>query len=37
MLKKVLIIEDEKNLATVLYDTLCDEFSVVKATNFLSK
>lgn len=31
MLKKVLIIEDEKNLASVLYDTLCDEFSVVKA------
>lgn len=31
MLKKVLIIEDEKNLATVLYDTLCDEFSVMKA------
>ena len=31
MLKKILIIEDEKNLATVLYDTLCDEFSVVKA------
>lgn len=31
MLKKVLIIEDEKNLANVLYDTLCDEFSVVKA------
>ena len=30
MLKKVLIIEDEKNLASVLYDTLCDEFSVVK-------
>ena len=31
MQKKVLIIEDEKNLASVLYDTLCDEFSVVKA------
>lgn len=31
MLKKILIIEDEKNLASVLYDTLCDEFSVVKA------
>lgn len=31
MLKKVLIIEDEKNLASVLYDTLCDEFSVMKA------
>lgn len=31
MLKKVLIIEDEKNLSNVLYDTLCDEFSVVKA------
>lgn len=31
MLKKVLIIEDEKNLASVLYDTLCDEFSIVKA------
>ena len=31
MLKKVLIIEDEKNLASVLYDALCDEFSVVKA------
>ena len=31
MLKKVLIIEDEKNLASVLYDTLCDEFSVAKA------
>lgn len=31
MLKKVLIIEDEKNLASVLYDTLCDEFNVVKA------
>lgn len=31
MLKKILIIEDEKNLASVLYDTLCDEFSVMKA------
>ena len=31
MLKKILIIEDEKNLASVLYDALCDEFSVVKA------
>ena len=31
MLKKVLIIEDEKNLASVLYDALCNEFSVAKA------
>ena len=31
MLKKILIIEDEKNLASVLYDTLCDEFSIMKA------
>lgn len=31
MLKKILIIEDEKNLASVLYDALCNEFSVAKA------
>lgn len=31
MLKKVLIIEDEKNLASVLYDTLSDDFVVIRA------
>lgn len=31
MQKKVLIIEDEKNLASVLYDTLSDDFVVIRA------
>ena len=31
MKKRLLIIEDEKNLMQVLYDSLSDEFEIIKA------